>query len=256
MPDLTPPPEIQRLLTTVKSLLRSQGITYRHLAQRLGLAEISVKRQLNSGRLPLERLVEIAGVLGLSLGELVEQAGSDSPTLSQLQPQQERELIRDPQLLLVAVAALNGWAFTDLLGTYRLEEAELTRALLRLERLGLIDLLPANRIRLRVTRDFRWLPGGPIEQFFLAEGLPDFLAAGFQGPDELRCFFHGMLSPAALTEIHRDIALLRQKFDLLHQECRHLPLGKRQGMALFLGLRSWEPALFARLRRDAPETSS
>ena len=50
-----------------------------------------------------------------------------------------------------------------------LSEAEVVKALARLDSLGIIDLLPNNRIRVKVARNFTWLPDGPIQQFFRAQ---------------------------------------------------------------------------------------
>jgi hypothetical protein len=53
-----------------------------------------------------------------------------------------------------------------LVETYRFTKAECLRKLLKLDRLGLVSLLPGDRMRLNVARDVDWLPGGPIQRFF------------------------------------------------------------------------------------------
>ncbi len=49
-----------------------------------------------------------------------------------------------------------------IVSAYQLSPAQCLHHLLALERIGLITLLPGNRIRLRVARDFKWAPGGPV----------------------------------------------------------------------------------------------
>ena len=44
---------------------------------------------------------------------------------------------------------------------------ECVRKLAALDRLKIIDLLPGNRIRLRLATHFSWLPDGPDPAFFL-----------------------------------------------------------------------------------------
>jgi hypothetical protein len=44
------------------------------------------------------------------------------------------------------------------------------KRLLLLDKMGLIELRPGNRVRSKVARDFDWLPDGPIGHFFRIEG--------------------------------------------------------------------------------------
>lgn len=50
---------------------------------------------------------------------------------------------------------------------YRLTRAECVKYLLMLDRMGLVELLPGDRIRPRVARDFDWSPDGPIRRYFM-----------------------------------------------------------------------------------------
>ncbi|MFD2835598.1 helix-turn-helix domain-containing protein [Azotobacter vinelandii] len=181
--------ELDRLVSTLKQRLKAQGITYRELGTRLGLSEASVKRMFASRRFSLDRLLEISHLLGFSLAELAQEAALSGTRLHTLGEGQERELVSDEKLLLVAVCVLNHWTMDEILHTYRLSEAECIQRLARLDRLRLLDLLPGNRVRLNVARDFDWLPGGPIRNFFRRQGLVDFLGSDFAGTDEVMAFF-------------------------------------------------------------------
>jgi hypothetical protein len=66
--------------------------------------------------------------------------------------------------------------------------------------MGVIELLPGDRIRLKVARDFDWLPDGPIWRFFVGQGLSDFLDSGFDQPGQTLDFTHGMLTGSAEAE--------------------------------------------------------
>lgn len=120
----------------------------------------------------------------------------------------------------------------------------------RLDRLRLITLLPGNRIRLNVARDFDWLPRGPIHNFFRSKGLVDFLTGGFADSDEVFAFSHAMLTDAALAKIRADIRKLRQRYAELHEESLTAPLAKRHGTGLLLAMRGWEIGAFIELRRN------
>lgn len=62
--------EISQLVKTLKRRLKNQGLTYRDLAKSLALSEPSVKRLFASERFTLDRIVEIANLLGYTLAEL------------------------------------------------------------------------------------------------------------------------------------------------------------------------------------------
>ena len=241
--------EVSQLLSTIKRQLKLQGKTYRDVAGALQLSEASVKRLLTSESLGVDRLVEISNMLGFTLAELAQEAALTETRVRTLTAAQEKELVSDTRLLLVAVCALNHWTMQDILAVYKLTEAECLQKLLHLDRLHLIALMPGNRIRLNVARDFDWLPEGPIRRYFRTEGLDDFLDSGFDKPEQSLAFTHGMLTESALARMQAELRQLRARFAELHQESLASPLPKRRGSGLLLALREWEPAAFTALRR-------
>ena len=155
------------------------------------------------------------------------------------------------ELLLVAVCALNNWSVAEILDTYKLTKAECIKRLVQLDRLRLIQLMPNDRIRVIVARDFDWLPNGPIHQLFLKHGQANFLNSAFAKGSETMAFVHGMLTESALAELQAELRKLKARFGQLHQESLVAPLPARTGTGLLLALRGWEPPAFAALRREA-----
>ncbi|MHB8253581.1 MAG: transcriptional regulator [Acidiferrobacter sp.] len=235
--------ELRQLLVTVKSQLKARGLTYRDVAVAMKLSEASMKRLFSTGNLSLNGLVELCGLLDMTLPELTQAATASTPRLSRLDKKQEAELVSDPKLLLVATCALNHWRMANIVGRYRLDEAECLRCLLRLDRMRLINLLPGNRIRINVTRDFEWLPCGPIEQYFTSRGRDDFLSSNFGTDDASVYFVHGMLTTEAHIKFIAQLRKLRKRFASLHDESVHAAIGERQGTAILLALRDWEPPI-------------
>ena len=241
--------EADQLVSTLKQQLKSQGMTYRDVARALKLSEPSVKRLFASGRFTVERLVQISNLLGFTLAELSKEAQAGQARLSSLSEKQEREVVSDPKLLMVAVCALNHWTMDEIVEYYDLRVPECIKYLLQLDRLRIIDLLPGNRIRLNVARDFDWLPSGPIRQYFRSKGMNDFLKSDFAHADETLTFVHGMFTDQALSQMQEELRRLRLKFAELHEQSLSAPLSKRRGLGLLLAMRGWEPADFTRLRR-------
>ena len=241
--------EADQLVSTLKKQLKAQGMTYRDVARALKLSEPSVKRLFASGRFTVERLVQICNLLGFTLAELSKEALASQAHLSTLTDKQEREVVSDPKLLLIAVCALNHWTMDEIVELYNLSVPECIKYLLHLDKLRIIDLLPGNRIRLNVSRDFDWLPFGPIRQYFKNKGINDFLKSSFAHEDETMTFVHGMYTDQALAQILDELRRLRKKFAELHEESLSAPLSKRRGIGLLLAMRGWEPADFITLRR-------
>jgi len=242
--------EIDQLVATLKRRLKIQGMTYRSLAQALGLSEPSVKRMFASRRFSIERMIEISNLLGFTLSELAHEAAVSERRLHTLSEAQERELVSDEKLILVAVCVLNQWEIQDIVSTYKVTEAECVQRLVKLDRLRLIALLPGNRIRLNIARDFDWRPKGPIRMYFQSQGLNDFMKSDFSQDDEVMAFSHAMLTESASAKMQTEIRKLRLKFSELHEESLAAPLAKRRGTGMLLALREWDIGTFTKLRRS------
>ena len=147
-----------------------------------------------------------------------ETAASSVPELDTLTSAQEAELVSDEKMLLVTVCALNQWTIAEMVSLYRITEAETIRRLRILDRMGVIELLPGDRIRRRARRDFDWLPAGPIKQYFSKQGVGDFLGDSFDRTEESLDFSHGMLTAAAQAELKVELRRLRRKLASLHEE--------------------------------------
>lgn len=241
--------EINQLISTLKRHLKAHGMTYRDLAAALDISEASVKRMFASKSMSLERLVQISSLLGASLAELTHEAALYERRIHLLTEAQEKELVSDEKLLLVTVCVLNQWQIDEIIACYALTEAECIAALTRLDRLRLIRLMPGNRIRLNVARDFEWRPRGPIHHFFTSQGLESFLKSDFAREAETMVFSHAMLTESARAKILSEIRKLKQKLAELHEESLAVPLSKRHGCAMLLAMRRWEPPVFSHLRR-------
>jgi len=94
------------LVETLKRVLKGQGITYAQVAERLRLSEASVKRMFSRRDFTLQRLEDVCRIAGLDFGELAREAAGDSARITQLSVEQEREIVSDPKMLMVALCAV------------------------------------------------------------------------------------------------------------------------------------------------------
>jgi DNA-binding Xre family transcriptional regulator len=243
--------QTQQLVETLKRILRDKAITYGQVAAHLGLSEASVKRQFSQLSFRLRTLEAICACARLDLGELVQAAQQAQLQVHQIRADQEADLVADPKRLLVAVCVLNQMTLAQIVAQYRLTKAECLAQLLRLDRLQLIELLPENRVRLKIARDFQWIADGPIQRFFRTQAQTDFLDASFGYRGEIYRFQHGMLTPAANLRLQQRLGRLQQEFAELHKDCIDAPAEERFGTSVLIAMRPWELAAFEALRRTA-----
>ena len=154
------------LVDVLKRELRTRGITYAQVARKLDLSEASVKRMFSRKDFSLKRLDQVCQLAGSEFSDLARALYLEESQISQLTPVQEKEIVSNRKLFLVAVCALNHVGFDQITSIYDVSKAECIQLLARLDRLGFIQLQPNNRIKLLVSRNFAWLPDGPIQRFF------------------------------------------------------------------------------------------
>lgn len=237
------------LITTLKRELKAAQMTYADLAAALDMAESSVKRMLAKGDMPLSRIDAICRALKLDFAELARRVADAQPLLMELTQEQEKAVVADKKLLLVAICVLSQWTLEQIVASYRLSEAEGIKYLAQLDRIGIIELRPLNRYRLKLAKAFRWRPHGPVMNYFRENALLDYFSGGFDGPGEGVLLVHGSVSRSLAPGFLERMQRVAQDFAQQHQTDQKLAEKDREGYTLLLAMRSWEFGAFAALRR-------
>lgn len=237
------------LVQALKKELKSAQMTYADLAQALGLAESSVKRMLAKGDMSLSRVDAICRALKLDFAELARRVADAQPLLVELSLEQERAVIADRKLLLVAICVLSQWTLEQLTDSYRLTTAEAIRYLAQLDRIGIIELKPLNRYRLKLAKTFRWRANGPVMAYFRESVVLDYFAGNFDGAGEGVLLVHGSISRGLAPSFQERLQRVAQDFAQQHQADQKLDEAEREGYTLVLAMRRWEFSAFAALRR-------
>ena len=228
--------------------LKARGMTYADVARALGVSEPTIKRIFAAKNCTLERLDSLCELLQVDLAELARGMPRQSRLVNRLTQAQEEELMSDPALLLVAVSALQQMRVEDIVQTYRLSDAQCLELLLRLERIGILELHENNRIRLRISRTFSWIPDGPIMRYVRSQ-MADFFDHTFGGAGELMRLISVRVSAEAQVALLGQIEQVAREYNEQHNADARLPLEQRQPVSVLLAVRSWEPVLFKALRR-------
>lgn len=239
------------LLNALKKALKSRGKTYADVAAALGLSTASVKRLFSEQTLSLKRLETICAMMDMELTDLLQEIAEAGWQLKQLTDTQEQAIAEDKALLLVTVAVVNHLSFDDMLSVFTLDEHVLIQKLAWLDRQGFIELLPNNRIRLKVSGNFAWRPDGPIQRFFQRNVSAEYFSTRFTAAGERLLVLNGLLTDSALEQFARRLEQLAQEFEALVKRDQHQPIDQRRGHTVVMAVRPWRFGVFSEFARDS-----
>lgn len=244
------------LIDAMKRGLRREGITYAQLAQRLELSEASIKRLFSRGRFTLHQVLAVCEAIGTDLAELGRSAQNRAEAIRQLSVAQERALAGDPRLLLLFHLLMAGWSLAEIGREYALQGTERTLLLARLDRLGLIELLPRDRLRLRIARDFSWRSNGPVRRRYGAQALREFLLDRFTGERALLRFEVRELSEASIQVIRRKLERVAHEVAELAELDASLPSERKRSVGVAVAMRPWVFSLAEALKLESNTPSA
>ncbi|KQM70214.1 helix-turn-helix transcriptional regulator [Xylophilus sp. Leaf220] len=237
------------LVIALKQELKAARLTYADLARAMGMAESSVKRMLAKGDMPLSRVDAICRALKLDFADLARRVADAQPLTVRLTLEQERAVVADRTLLLMAICVLSQWTLEQVVEAYRLTEAEGIRALVQLDRIGIIELRPGNRYRLKLSKTFRWRPHGPVMDYFREHAVLDYFGGGFDAAGEGLLLVHGSISSALAPAFFERLQRVAQDFAQQHLADQKLDEAALESYTLLLAMRRWELAAFTAMRR-------
>jgi transcriptional regulator with XRE-family HTH domain len=243
-------PHAVTLVDTLKRLLKARGLTYAELAARIDMSEANVKRMFSQKNFTLQRLDEVLVAAGIGFDELTN-AHEGPALISHLTLQQETEIISDAKLLVVAVSVMNGFTFDAIVAEYAMDAAEVTRHLLKLDKIGFLELQPNNRVKLLISRTFHWLADGPIQTWFRSEAAADYLGSNFTGPLETMQLVNLMLTTQSINALRERLQQVAADFAQQHQHEARIPHEDKHAVSLLMAARPWVPQAFLQLRRKA-----
>jgi transcriptional regulator with XRE-family HTH domain len=238
------------LVTALKAELKAAGVTYAELARQLGMAESSIKRIFAKADMPLSRIDEVLRVLKMDFAELARKVADAQPLRRELSAEQEAAVIADRRLLLLAICCLSQWTFEQMVATYTFTDAECVKYLVALDKLGIIELRPLNRYRLKVAKGFRWRPHGPVMQYFRKHVADDYFSGGFDAEGELLMLVHGQIGKSLASTFVERLQRVGQDFAQQHLADQRLGPEHKRPYTLVVGMRSWLFAAFRDLKRE------
>lgn len=232
--------ESQQWIDTLKRCLKARGLTYREVAVALQLSEASVKRLFAGRSFSLARLEQVCRMMDLSFSDLArlnDRQYRERQTVLSLE--QERALAGDAILLSYFYLLLNGWSTARIAGRFALSEPRQVKLLAKLDRLGLIELQPGNRVRLLTARRIQWRREGPVRRLYEREVKQAFLQDPFEEATALFGFESAELAPESARLVRRRLGRIIREFDELAEMDVDLQPTEKRGYGLMVALRPW-----------------
>lgn len=185
-----------------------------------------MKRWLAGKGLSLDGLDRLADIAGTDIGELSRMADVGDEGLAQeLTLAQERALSEDAFLSFLFIVILGGYTPVEVAKDFDVTPRQMEAALLRLERLALIDRRPGWRVRPLVDRAIVWRKR-PMRAMFEERMKAQFLEMDFAderavyASEVLKLSAQGAATLAEMIEQHRrDVQALAER----DRDMAHLP---------------------------------
>ncbi len=240
-----------QLLQALKQTIRARGLTYRDVAGRVGISESSLKRWFSDQSVTLKRLEDICNVLEINILELAKLTDMyKAEKVGRLTLEQEEQLAADPQLLSYFYLLINSYTPDSIRREFEVDDLSELRFLTHLDRMGLIELHPGNRVRLRCSRIIEWREGGPVRRAYETMVKNEFLHDDFAEANARLQFCTGELSDASLQLLDRQVTKLVQAFNDLTEGDLKEPSDNKRGVGLMIGFRPWVFSLFTKRKQD------
>jgi transcriptional regulator with XRE-family HTH domain len=214
--------QIAVLKDVLRESLRLHGLRYSDIARELDVTERTVTRWFSADYLDTPVIEQLCKLVGLSFFELCELAGKRVDSrLSCLTIQQEQFLTDDGLAHYLFTQLLKGWTPEELQREAEIPEADFVAGLIRLEKAGLVELLPGNKVKLRTRKDVQSQPDGPISRY-----TNRWLAATLEGADVTEAGSFWAVDALKLSS--SSFEQLKRKFEGLKQEARDLSEADRR----------------------------
>lgn len=243
------------VINTLKAHLKARDITYKDLAKSLNASEVTIKRIFSSSDCSLHRLEQICTLLQIEFADLFHTSPKKRKLITQLSPAQEKEFASNKHLLMLAICALNHWPVKTMWDHLRIPSSEGMGLLQRLDSMGFIELIDADRYKLLVSSNFAWINNGPI--MLMVQGMSEeFFSDPFDGDGEILRIINVRLSKESQERLRFRLEMIAQEYVDQSRADSHLPLLERSPVSVCIAARTWIPQFMQDLMRLEKNSSA
>jgi transcriptional regulator with XRE-family HTH domain len=230
--------ETDALTELLKQALKAKGLTYKDVATLLDMTEAGVKRSFSLKTFSLHRFEQLCSLAGTTLENLSSGIASHKEqNLHEYTLEQEKLFSETPQYLAVFDQLLNGKTVKKIEKKLKLSKGQVSSSLKEIEKVGLIEWLPKDRIRILVS-DVKWRENGPLRRKFSKLAKDEFLQHDFSGKNENFSFSILKLTPKSFAELNIRIKELLTEFSQKGEVQSKMGL-EQKSVGLLSAVREW-----------------
>jgi hypothetical protein len=202
--------------------------------------------------MPVSRIDDICRIINLDFADLARRVADTQPLMLELTLAQEKAVVADRTLLVVAICVISQVPAEEILATYDLSEAKLVSALTQLDRHRHHRPAPGQPLSAQGGQGLPLAAAGPVMEFFRKEVLHDYFAGGFDGESEMLMVVHGEIGRGLANSFRERLMRIGQDFSNQHLADQKLPPDQRRPYTIVIGMRSWLMAALAEMHRRKP----
>lgn len=167
----------KQLMSVVKQECKQRGITQSYLSNRLEVSLPTIKRWMRGEGVTLESLGALCSELGLSLGDITARLQEENKQCFTYTEAQEAFFSKNPDHLAFFDNLLRGKSPMQIQKKFNLKPQAVTKYLLKLDKLKLLELGSDNKFKLKVLGEPSWKPGGALSQTLRPQIVNEFLSS-------------------------------------------------------------------------------
>lgn len=209
--------EVERVLVTLKGLLKTKKLHYRDMAKALNISEPSVKRLFSEKTITLERLAKVCEWLEISMADFFAMLKNSRAEIFTFTPHQEHFFAEKPHYLAFLYALIKDRSPQKIMEDHGLSKKSLYKYLKKLEELSLVERDTDETIIIKIpsTASLQWKDDGPLGKVFtskLITGLAEHVArVDFDPKDQVTVTGAVLLTESDIKELQTDLEGLQDK---------------------------------------------
>lgn len=236
--------ELKAVRRQLREMLKQKKMNYGTLAQKMNVAEITVKRFFTSSDISFRKLQQVCEAIGISALELASVVNKGNEQSFQLTEKQEAYLCKNERLYDFFVLLLKTRSIQQSLRKGRFEGVNTSKFLRELKSLDLIELPTGDNVSVKKRGALTWRKDGPLQKKFMRqrhEKYLDLFENTFNEPLNYLTSSQRHMRPESATEMKRDLEFIAQKYrDRAYVEEITCSEDQLVGVAWLIGLGKYE----------------
>lgn len=177
--------DLHAILRVLKHTLRARGFVYADLAKDIGVSEITVKRIFSGASVSMKHLLAICDFLHVPFLEIAALARNTESPEYVLSKKQDQFFASQPKLYAIFIDLYRRNPPQEVIKFWNLNEQSFFKFLRELEKLELIELLPRNGYRFKVSGPVKVPLNGQLRKVFFRQNVKflDYVQKEIANPD-------------------------------------------------------------------------